>query len=240
MHAPDTRWVVALVVARAVPLHRTNSWPFPIATHVPTRKISGHLWGWTLHLLRRPTNRGFRRATRNVNCHFLSCRVITPFVRFPLPVSFSSFLSFFGSTRWSIQIWPRVIERSKFVPRKGERIPVVWKNERKVWSLFKKTRGEYYSSRDGGSNFRREAKRVIFGRFGGTITTEKSGETLTKCGAMSEDTPSLHAHPIPSARYTGSSPLSGRIRSFPRKFPAICETFRRASPRRAKVVQTAP
>lgn len=96
MHAPDTRWVVALVVARAVPLHRTNSWPFPIATHVPTRKISGHLWGWTLHLLRRPTNRGFRRATRNVNCHFLSCRVITPFVRFPLPVSFSSFLSFFG------------------------------------------------------------------------------------------------------------------------------------------------
>ena len=26
--------------------HRTNSWPFPMATHVPTRKISGHLWGW--------------------------------------------------------------------------------------------------------------------------------------------------------------------------------------------------
>lgn len=91
-------WVA--LVARAVPLHRTNSWPFPIVTHVPTRKISGHLWGWTLHLLRQPTNRGFRRATRNVNCHFLSPSnyALSPLCAFPFTRSF--FFFFFFWCRW--------------------------------------------------------------------------------------------------------------------------------------------
>lgn len=71
VHAPDT---CELHLLHERPLRGTNSWPFPIATHVPTRKISGHLWGWTLYtcytqqigVSRR------RRATRNVNCRFLS------------------------------------------------------------------------------------------------------------------------------------------------------------------------
>lgn len=74
--------------------------------------------------------------------------------------------------------------------------------------------------------------------FVGTIITENREETLTKCGAMSEDTPSLHARPIPSARYTGSSPLSGRIRAVShgnfRQFAKRSDARLRAVPRSCK------